>query len=610
MIILDSIEIEGFKSFQNKQVFSFQRPCGLYYIRGDNRVEDLEGNGVGKSSLIDALTFVHWGKTVREVRANHVVNWASKTARVSLSYHDNTNSYILTRTQSPNSLLLTINGVERTVTESNLKLDFNKFLVCVIVGQLTSSFLDLTPTAQLDMFSSLMNLDLWETCSAEAKSSSDVLDLTIHRVESRRDANSERLQDLASQLSEISAHSKLFESNKKSQLEQLQSELDSNQTELNHIIIEIVNNEEELTKIVATITRLDEQLTTYRSDLSILKEELYAAHSARNNLDAKIADIKASYDKWKNLENTCPTCLQSVDWTIITNEKAKLAKKLSATRDQLKPVESRTTILGGNEVRLTTKGLELQASQNFQVSQRSSIEAKLSLLQRNSSEYKEEISRLKQALTDLHSGLNPHTKQLIRMEAEKQNLELRIIDANTELQDLRQRHAHVEFWIKGFKNLRLWLTAKALKALEAEANRALALLGLPRWSLRFEIERETASGSLSRGFHVFVSAPGSPPDVPYKLWSGGETQRLKLATTLGMAALIRAYTGFDCNVEFYDEPTEHMSDQGISDLISYLNSYAIQENKVIFFVDHKSISSEFFKEIITVIKDENGSRFA
>ncbi len=93
-----------------------------------------------------------------------------------------------------------------------------------------------------------------------------------------------------------------------------------------------------------------------------------------------------------------------------------------------------------------------------------------------------------------------------------------------------------------------------------------------------------------------------------KLYPLVETQRVKLAGCFGLANLIMERSGLVSKVEMYDEPSEHMTEEGIADTLNTLRDRAINSERVIVVVDHHAISYGDFAGTIMIEKDENGSR--
>ncbi len=179
--------------------------------------------------------------------------------------------------------------------------------------------------------------------------------------------------------------------------------------------------------------------------------------------------------------------------------------------------------------------------------------------------------------------------------------------AKASIAQLNEEHSAVSFWVGGFKRVRLFIVETTLRQLEVEVNNSLADLGLTDWRIEFDVERENKSGSITKGFVVFVYAPGHAEPVRWESWSGGETQRLRLAGALGLANLIMEQAGLVSQVEFYDEFSTHMSEEGIQDTLQTLHDRAHSLGRQIWVIDHNSLDFGGFSGTLTIIKDTEGS---
>jgi len=92
------------------------------------------------------------------------------------------------------------------------------------------------------------------------------------------------------------------------------------------------------------------------------------------------------------------------------------------------------------------------------------------------------------------------------------------------------------------------------------------------------------------------------------MWSGGEAQRIRLALTIGISDFIKAKRELDYNFIILDEPSQHLSEEGIEDLLSYLKEKANAEDITIYLIEHKELkNSGIFNEIVLIEKNELGS---
>lgn len=72
--------------------------------------------------------------------------------------------------------------------------------------------------------------------------------------------------------------------------------------------------------------------------------------------------------------------------------------------------------------------------------------------------------------------------------------------------------------------------------------------------------------------------------------------------------MMSARTGIDLGIEVYDEPTQHLSPQGIDSLLEMLRQRALATNKRIWLVDHHTLDYGDFAGRTRIDKDETGSR--
>jgi DNA repair exonuclease SbcCD ATPase subunit len=162
------------------------------------------------------------------------------------------------------------------------------------------------------------------------------------------------------------------------------------------------------------------------------------------------------------------------------------------------------------------------------------------------------------------------------------------------------------YWVKGFRDLRLWILNNTLAELEMHCNNGLIQLGLDRWSIHLVVERENKGGGVTRGFQVRIESPGAEGDVPWKSWGGGVSQRLRLAVQMGLANLINSRKRCTPNFEVWDEPTAHLSPRGVQDLLLHLQDRSRAEKKAIYVVDHRVLEFAFDGTIL-VTKTLDGS---
>jgi ABC-type transport system involved in cytochrome bd biosynthesis fused ATPase/permease subunit len=76
-----------------------------------------------------------------------------------------------------------------------------------------------------------------------------------------------------------------------------------------------------------------------------------------------------------------------------------------------------------------------------------------------------------------------------------------------------------------------------------------------------------------------------------------------------LLALVKYYlarSGIDTDFEIFDEPTTHLSSEGIDDLLECLRDRALTQKRRIYLIDHHVLDRGAFDGVFTVIKSKEG----
>ena len=604
---LQTIELQGFKSFQEYQDFSFDLDNGLYFVTGENKVEtNLGANGAGKSALFEAICWCLYGKTSTNLKAGNVVNWENKGCQVTLNFDDMSQ---IIRTQSPNILQLNGNPVTQDGLENHLGgLGFESFLYSTFISQFSSKFFDLSPADKMVVFSDIMAdvLEPWEVRSIKAKTRAVQMEVTIKGME-RVVLELKGSLHHANQL-DYSKQIKEFEANKKKQLDNISAKR-----------IELEDRERlqkvELREAMQGRAVLQMDQKQFKSVIS--KKEYNELKDKYTQAINDQAEAKANYisleRELKGIEgvagkSVCPTCLQGVDKKLLQDKIKSILADIKYWQGHYKEYENQVTAYQA-KLRNFDAAIEKE-----RISQ-SDLESKLRLFQMRIENLNTNLKRIEREIESAKSDIN-YTKgtknQYAQLEKERQDdikkFKAAIKDNEDLLGGAKKEFDAYQYWVGGFKSIRLLLLLDSLKELEISVNNNLNKLGLSDWSVKLDIDRETKSGTVRKGFSVLVCSPDNEDFVPMEVWSGGEMQRLKLAGSLGLMDLIQSKRQVDFGIEIFDEPTAWLSPVGISDLVQLLYDRAKENNKKLFLIDHKDLGSfGMFSGTINIVKDEKGS---
>ena len=598
-MLLSRLEIEGFRSFSIPQAFQFPTGEGLYFVTGRNEVEpELGANGAGKSSILEALTWCLFGKTTRGLKGASIENPQAKWTRVEvLAMTGKGGEWLIRRTRKPNTLTLNGDDITQEDLETQLGFDYSTFLNSVVMGQFGSYFLDLQPAKKLELLTKALGLEVWQEAAKKASERAGAkegeavaLDLELARLDGK-------IENAKQQVAHLKKAHDRWQETHEVEREGLEEEIEG--------LREAVDRDEQAAKdLAAELEDLEADAEETTNQAQALAEELDEACRDRREMqracEQDLARVEKAVTKLKDL-STCPTCKQSVP----EGHRRTITKSMRGKAAKLK-VKARRLESDREADSLRQRVKEWEAEVDEEAALVSDCAEKLKKADRRLVDSRASLKAAQRSL-EAHKADDPYIDQLVQARKSRKALEQDRKVLSKAKRCLAQEAAHIAYWREGFKDLRLWVIDRALAELEHETNAALDALGLKGWRIAMEVERETQRGSTVKAFTATVQAPGERP-VPYEAFSGGEVQRLRLASAVGIANLIANRQPHLPQLEAYDEPTAHLSDEGVQDVVQFLRDRALQAGKPILLIDHRSIDSGSFDGVTTVVKDAAGSR--
>lgn len=570
-----SLHFQGFRSFENPTSVDFSTLQGLIYLTGRNELEpELGANGAGKSSVFEALYWCLYGKTSRNLRAGEVKTWYGENpCKAEFKFNAQQHTYKVFRSWKPNQLKITtddapLQDVEQEAVDTIVGMGEELFSLCRYFSQFGSSFLDLNPGKQLELYSKALDLSPWEQSSEKAAEEAVLFEETGAALQQALERATGQKQELAQQLQQMLTAQEQWQVQHTNKSRELMQKVAAGQ------------------KNLPVAPKAPEKQKEAETELSQALKLMSLTQSRVEDAETELHKVQ----HWgTGLDSVCPTCGSAVS-----------KKNITRSRQEKEDV-----------VRQKTQTLEKLLKQQTQ--QKDTISAKVTEFRGRYDKifqaWQQAHTRLQIAQSELKSVLaetSPYTKQIETLQQRQKRLLKQSRGAQHQLQKIQQRAEQSRYWIKGFRELRLWLIDQSLRQLDLEANRALQQLGLPEWHLKFDVERETKQGGIKKGFSVTVESPYNDRPVPLEAWSGGESQRLRLACSMGIADLFCSALGVESGIEFWDEPSTWINKEGVPALLEALELRAVQ--KPIWIADHRILDFPRFSATILAIKDDAGSR--
>lgn len=608
MFRINWVELNNFRSYKGLHRWVLGYETGLFKITGfSNDNARLAENGAGKSSLLDAISWCLYGKTTRGLRSTDVINDDSSSCSVCVNLDVDNENLTIKTTQNPNSLTVNDRVIDRESLVKRLRLNYESFLYSVIIPQFGDQFLELTPSLKLNLFSQILGLDYWLEKSNKASEQAKEIDTkksNLEKIVSGLKGSAETMKSTIESLRQKAAE---WANKQKGQWMALQKLNMEYHQKIHAYELEIKKLDADLQELSLTINKLESEIVQYNIEIRGLDEELASANEEVNLLQYKISNLQSIKSRLNDLGAICPTCNQEVDKDHLVLELRNTEKELTKLRhektaydaaiDEIKKDRSNIKLeMSGTVIQLNNvKSKESDAKGN-----KIQLLNEIRYLSRKINETDTEIGQLKTQRNEFYELINSE-------ESELDTLSNKVSEKEGEIALLNEKYTAISFWVSGFRQVRLLIVEETLRTLEIEINNCFEQLGLVNWTIEFDVERETKSGGISKGFNTFITNDKGHKTRIEKM-SGGEGERAIQAATFGLANLIMERSGLICKTEFYDELSQHLSDAGVDDMLASLRDRAKTQVKQIWIIDHRSTAFADFDGQLMVIKDTAGSR--
>lgn len=615
-ITLRSLSLAGFKSFKRESEIELD-PTGFIFVAGDNKVEPrLGANGAGKSTIFDALCFCLYGYGVRGQRVGDLLATGEKALAVTAVLDIDGEEYTISRSGPPARISINSRAREQSEVDHLLGMTRARWLNSIVFGQDVPLFIDRSVPERGELLDEILDLQVWMQAAdaaskehAVATKAHTTAQVQVARVEGEI-AGMESIEDLESRVSEW---------NTEKERRVLEAREKYNKW-----------NYDRDDRVGAMIDQFERHELDYQAalaarvhvvpDVDALWKDYKAKEAAQKEIELERARLETTQGAasdaisfFRGAGDTCPVCTQ-----VITKEFSD--QHLSELREKHKQGIEAQGKLDRRWADARSDSNDAHAAWHAANQTAGSAREKNAARDANLRAAKQTIDNMERQIEaagtepNPHEGVaeqveaevNPHTARLAAIVEARRGAEERLAASQAAEKTALDRMSALDFWRQGFRRVRLFYIRRVLAQLEVETMNASGQLGLVGWKIRFTTETETKSGSTKTGVQIPVESPTMTG--PFTNWSGGEGQRVRLCVALGVGSMIQRWSGVRWNLEVFDEPTAWLSEAGIEDLLQLLKTRADLSNKAVYLADHRALGFAGFSKVITVVKDEAGSR--
>ena len=568
MLVFKTVKYKNFLSTGNTPTEVYLDKYNTVLVSGDN--------GAGKSTVLDALTFVLFGKSFRGINIKGLTNSINeKDCIVEVEFSYNKELYKVIRGQKPkifeiykNGILVqqnaTVRDYQQILEEQILKMSYKAFCQVVILG--SSNYIP---------FMKLSNID-------RRKIVEDLLDINIfstmgNMLRSRILENKDKLQLISTRLTvlitKIDSHKNLIERMENKAKESVSSYKEDLQT-TNKQIQELTDELNEWQKEV-------DELSKKTKDENQLSSKLIKAEGLENQLKSNIKKFTKDIAFYTD-NHSCPTCDQSITNEHKQSEISKKNKKIKEFNDAVNKIGE--TILSAENT----------------LTEINSILADITKLDKKISNNNSSISASNQYITKLNADIQEIAQDREELDNERERLEemeAEYIKVDNKKEGLVETRTIMEDTSSLIKEggIKTKIVRYYLPVMNKLINDYLASMD---FFCQFTLDEDFSETIKSR----------YRDDFTYFNFSEGERLRIDLSLLLVWREIARQKNSVNCNLLILDEVFDSSLDAvGTEEFLKILNTFGERAN--VFVITHKADQlMDRFKNHIHLEKKNNFSR--
>jgi len=571
-----TVYIKNFLSVGEKPItVQFER--GLCLITGQNLDKPERSNGVGKSTIADAIHFALFGETIREIKKDLIPNYYTngKTV-VNITFDISSDSYEIIRTINPTMVKLIKNSVDETkdtIANTNetiqtlIHCTSKIFNNCISLGINSSNcFMNMKKSEKREYIESILDLDIFsemtELCKGELSEERKIRE----GLNAKKETYESILDDYKKQKDE-------FENKKKKNIEELETKIKTLQTN-----ITVLNKEiEELQKT----EQIDysEKINQAKNALKVIEQK---ANESDKNIAAKQSEIKSiqkNLNEIKENIDVCPSCLREIDESCkdhVENRKKEMQQQIENNEALiLKETENRKKIL----------------------LKRNDAEKIIDTLQKREKQFEKDNSKQEQnkkLIEQIESSIKDVENQIEKEKNRTENFDKTIEDNKTKLDDLQKKITEADQRIYILNNSKFILSDEGLKSVFISK-----IINLLNNKINHYLNKLDANSRITFDHYFEDSLTDAVGKVAsYANLSGAEKKAVDLACMFSFMEMRELQNFPMFNFVLFDEIFDSSFDKKSVQLITDICE-EIAQNKCVFIISHRkdAIYSNNYKTI-------------
>ena len=532
-------------------------------------------NGAGKSTILDALTFVLYGKSFRKINKAQLINSTNdKGCLVDIEFDVNSINWKIKRGIKPNIFKLYRNDEEldqshsaldqqKWLEQNVLKMNYKSFTQIVILGSSTFvPFMQLPVASRREVVEDLLDIKIFSSMNDVIKGKIRKIREDVKTLELKKEGLKDKVEMQKDFIDKIEKQSK--------------GDIKERLTKIEKLNTNVQKCFEESTKQEDLLLDLRKQL----GDVEDASTRLREFGNIKGKLSQKIQIIVKEH-KFFTENTVCPTCEQDIEESFRVNR---------ISDSQIKAEELRE---GYEQLQSAIQKEELRESQFKQLT--SQISETLNCI----SSFNVQITGFQRQIGGLESEIQTITSQIENRNTEHEKLDTLRTSLDQTYDDLvkyKDDISYHDFIYSLLKDggVKAKIIKKYLPLINQQVNKYLQKMD---FYINFKLDEE---------FNETVESP-IHEDFSYASFSEGEKMRIDLSLLFTWREIARVKNSVNTNLLIMDEVFDSSLDGFGTDEFLKIIRYIIKDANI-FVISHKTGMEDKFEDVVKFEKHKGFSR--
>jgi len=522
-------------------------------------------NGAGKSTVLDALCFVLYGKAFRKINKNQLINTTNeKGTVVEIEFNVNGTEWKVVRGIKPNNFEIYKDNEfldqshsaidqQKWLEQNVLKMNYKSFTQIVILGSSSFvPFMQLPSSSRREVVEELLDIKIFSSMNSLIKER-----IRSHKEEIR-----------TFELSKTSVKDKI--SMQERFIEEVETTSKSNIKDKEDKIKSILNEENDL---MNENIKLSEELDDFERAIQVYtgaSDKLKKLGNIKGKLSQKVSTITKEH-KFFTENTVCPTCTQDIEEEFRIN-------KIDDAQNKAKELQSGF--------------IELEKAINDEEDrerQFNSLTKEILTLTHGISKNNTQITGCQKQIRDLESEIQRVTEQLANRNTEHDKLaelKQKLKSTQDKLSEKREDIFYHDFTYGLLKDggVKSKIIKKYLPLINQQVNKYLQMMD---FYINFKLDEE---------FNETIQSP-IHDDFSYSSFSEGEKMRIDLALLFTWREVARFKNSVNTNLLIMDEVFDSSLDGMGTDEFLKIIRFVIKDANI-FVISHKGGLEDKFQSVI------------